>query len=66
MTNNWREHAQAKAEKKLAKACDFIGLCEADLGRKLSAGELRDLLIDNFQWDHEVIVVVVAELGSMS
>lgn len=45
-----------------AKATGIIHCCERDLGRKLSRGEMRDLLMDNTEWKRDRVVGVVASL----
>lgn len=46
-----------------AKARELIAKCEADLRRKLTDGQKRDLLADNTQWTSEFIRRMVAELS---
>lgn len=41
------------------RAKRLIADCQNDLGRKLSAGECRDLLMDNTDWDSGFIATMV-------
>lgn len=45
-----------------AKATGIIQGCERELARKLSRGEMRDLLTDNTTWKRDRTVTVVAGL----
>lgn len=50
------------SEAERARAEGLIQSCERDLRRKLSRGEMRDLLMDNTHWRSERIAVVVREV----
>ena len=52
-----RRDAPMRCHYQLARR--VIGACEAQLGRRLTDGQRRDLLADNTQWTTEFIRVVV-------
>jgi hypothetical protein len=49
--------------KTLRLAGDLITKCEADLNRRLSDGECRDLLKDNTAWDSDFIAALVRAIS---
>lgn len=49
-------------EAERAKATGLVKACERDLHRKLSHGEMRDLLMDNTTWPSSKVHDVVATL----
>lgn len=49
-----------EAQPKIARA--IIEACEADLARRLSSGEKRDLLMDNLNWKRDDILAAAAFL----
>lgn len=51
-------------ESTLVIAARRIVACERDLRHTLSAGQMRDLLMDNTRWDRPMIEQVVASLTS--
>lgn len=42
----------------IAEATAIVGRCERDLGRFLSKGEVRDLLMDNTAWESSVVSAI--------
>jgi hypothetical protein len=49
----------------VASALDVIKACEADLGYKLSDGQRRDLVCDNFtSWSWQYVADVVASIDA--
>ena len=50
-------------ERSKKDAQEIIASCEADLARKLSAGECRDLLMDNTTWSSDAVADVVRAIG---
>jgi hypothetical protein len=50
-------------EKDYRSAARLIVACERDLGRQLSRGEQRDLLIDNTDWRSDKVDTIVDALN---